>query len=470
MEGVEAGVARVTPRSCQEDHVICRTVCNAGWRGCDWLGFDGGFGSPPLFFAFDSHFALMIMEGEERPRKQPKLNWDGETVDEGLGPAMTGAVDGVRDEEEKVDDHATTILTTNDGIDGADEDEESDADDATNEPAPEDEAGAPTMSKNQLKKLRRKEAWEASRGDRKAKKKEKIAAAKERKRNVLEEARKNGKEAEAEARKAYESTRQRHYQSTLVPLTFVMDCGFDELMMDKERISLASQLTRAYSDNGRSKYRVHYVISSFDKLLKERFDTALGKTYQNWKGVRTVPEDYVQVAEMAKEWMTEPQGGKMVGMFTDKTDAKPEDGEIVYLSSDSPDTLTELKPYSTYVIGGLVDKNRHKGICYKQATEKGVKTAKLPIGDYIQMASRSVLTTNHVMEIMLRWLETGDWAQAFMQVIPQRKGGQLKNPKDGAEEKEVDAEEAIVEGASSDGTPDAAAERSKEEEATINQE
>lgn len=434
------------------------------------LGVDGGFASPPPFCAFDNHLCarVVIMEGEERPRKQPKLNRDGETAEEELGPAMTGAVGGVRDGEEKVDDHATTTATNN-GIDDEDEDEESDADHDTNESAPEGETGTPAMSKNQLKKLRRKEAWEASRGNRKAKKKEKIAAAKERKRNILEEARQNGKEAETEARKAYESTRQRHYQSTLVPLTFVMDCGFDELMMDKERISLASQLTRAYSDNSRSKYRVHYVISSFDKLLKERFDTALGKTYQNWKGVRTVPEDYVQVAEIAKEWMMEPRGGKMVGMFTDKIDAKPEDGEIVYLSSDSPDTLTELKPYSTYVIGGLVDKNRHKGICYKQATERGIKTAKLPIGDYIQMASRSVLTTNHVMEIMLRWLETGNWGEAFMQVIPQRKGGQLKKPKDGSKEKEAGAEEAVVEGASSEGTPDAAAERLKEE-ATVSHE
>ena len=79
-----------------------------------------------------------------------------------------------------------------------------------------------------------------------------------------------------------------------------------------------------------------------------------------------------------------------------------------------------------------MDKNRHKGICYRQATERGIKTAKLPIGDYIQMASRSVLTTNHVMEIMLRWLEIGDWGEAFMQVIPQRKGGQLKKPKEAA--------------------------------------
>jgi len=42
------------------------------------------------------------------------------------------------------------------------------------------------------------------------------------------------------------------------------------------------------------------------------------------------------------------------------------------------------------------------------------------------MNSRSVLATNHVSEIMLKWLELGDWGEAFIQVIPKRKGGKLR--------------------------------------------
>jgi len=44
----------------------------------------------------------------------------------------------------------------------------------------------------------------------------------------------------------------------------------------------------------------------------------------------------------------------------------------------------------------------------------------------MEMQSRFVLATNHVHEIMVKWLECGDWGEAFMQVIPKRKGGKLK--------------------------------------------
>ncbi|KAA8566499.1 hypothetical protein EYC84_009058 [Monilinia fructicola] len=109
---------------------------------------------------------------------------------------------------------------------------------------------------------------------------------------------------------------------------------------------------------------------------------------------------------------------------------------IIYLSSDSENTLTTLTPNTTYVIGGIVDKNRHKGLCYKRARDAGIPTAKLPIGEYMTMQSRTVLTVNHVMEIMIRWLETGDWGEAFLKVIPKRKEAKLRSKSEGGEEAE----------------------------------
>ncbi|KAJ5594168.1 tRNA (guanine(9)-N1)-methyltransferase [Penicillium hispanicum] len=400
--------------------------------------------SPPTSHGRPVH-SPSAMDEEDRPRKLPKLGHDDDVAHQELGPAMTGAAsaDDVSEQTsapipESSKTEQEVVPTLDDGPNPS----EAVPDNAT-------EDTTPKISKNQLKKLRRKEKWANERELRKDKRKEKMAEKRERRRLMVEQARENGgEEAVKELRKQWESTRSKHKRSSLLPLTFVIDCGYDDLMLSHERISLASQLTRSYSENSRAAWRSNLMFSSFDKLLKERFDTVL-TPYKNWKGIKTIPEDFVHAAELAKAHMASPQGGKLAGPFAEKADTKPEDGEVIYLSSDSENTLTELKPYSTYIIGGLVDKNRHKAICYKHAVEKGIKTAKLPIGDYIQMASRSVLTTNHVVDIMLRWLELGDWGEAFMKVLPQRKGGKLRAQSNdmegsGEAEEEQDGDDAAA--------------------------
>ncbi|KAL2815509.1 guanine-1-methyltransferase-domain-containing protein [Aspergillus granulosus] len=354
------------------------------------------------------------MDESERPRKIQKL--DANELHD-AEPLITGAIGD--EHAEKAEQPETQNNASITGKENGSEDPKA-AENGT-------DGATQNISKRQLRKQRQREQWEAEREQRKVIRKEKAIARKQKKRETWEEAKRQGKDTKEELAKIFPSTGKKGRKPTRLPITLVIDCGFDDLMMEKERVSLAQQLTRSYSENNRSQFNGHLVLSSFNKLLKERFETVLHKTHENWKGVRFFDEDWLFAANQATEWMQGPQGGKLVGPFENKAAAKPEDGEIVYLSSDSPDTLTELKPYSTYIIGGLVDKNRHKGICHKRATEMGIKTAKLPIGDYIQMASRSVLATNHVVEIMVRWLQLQDWGEAFMQTIPARKGGVLRD-------------------------------------------
>ncbi|KAJ5154499.1 tRNA (guanine(9)-N(1))-methyltransferase TRM10 [Penicillium coprophilum] len=380
------------------------------------------------------------MEEQERPRKLAKLDHE-DITHEVPAPAMTGAGDVAGNEPQP----ANTQIG-NEPLDLSEftvhKDTKTNDESTTQDGA---EGAAPVMSKNQMKKLRRAAAHQQKRALQKAQKKEKLVQKRERRHAMIVEAReKGGEEAVKELRVLWRGNKAKHTRSTLLPLTIVMDCGYDELMSDRERISLAGQLTRSYSDNSRAPFNAHMMFSSFDRLLKERFDTVLA-SHKNWKRIRFLQEDFVHAGELAKEQMTSARGGQLAGPFADQTDAKPEDGEIIYLSSDSENTLTELKPYSTYIVGALVDKNRHKAVCYKQAVAKGIKTAKLPIGQYIQMAHRPVLATNHVIEIMLQWLELRDWGKAFMKVIPTRKGGALKaNQNEG--EGEVEAENDDVDG------------------------
>lgn len=372
----------------------------------------------PSFYvhATDSSFSTIHnMEAEERPTKRRKLS---------VSPVRSIANDT----------HSTELLSGEENTANGSADNITKDGKGLEREVRENAAAASPLSKNQQKKLRRQQNWEAGREDRKAKRKEKRKEKTARKR----EANKDGAPlvlSPCPDQEIYQgpsmSKKERKQRSVQVPVTFVFDCGFDGLMTDTERTSLASQLTRSYSDNRNALFRVHLAVASFGGKLKERFDGLLAKNYEAWNGFRFLEEDFVKVSNKAKDWMRANDGGQLAGALarSEKTAERSRqegEGEVIYLTSDSDETLTELKPFATYIIGGIVDRNRHKGICYKRAKDRGIKTAKLPIGQYMDMASRFVLATNHVSEIMLRWLELGDWGEAFVKVIPQRKGGMLK--------------------------------------------
>lgn len=318
--------------------------------------------------------------------------------------------------------------------------------------------GGSQLSKNQQKKLKRKQQWEEGRERRKKIRKEKTKQKKARKREALEQ---NGADPSA-IRALLAPPSKRNHRPIQAPITFLLDCQFDDLMTENERVSLSGQLTRSYSDNRKATYKAHMAVSSFGGHLKERFEGIMARTHEGWQGVQFFDDDFVAVAEKASRWMRDEEtGGKLVGALAG-TESEPTEGETVYLTSDSPDTLHRLSPYSTYVIGALVDKNRHKGICYKKAMDRGMRTAKLPIGEFMKMSSRFVLTTNQVVEIMLQWIELGDWGEAFLKVIPKRKGGVLKEATE-----DIDGsgkvERILLDSASSDDASSDGDDESKEE-------
>ncbi|OAA73627.1 tRNA m(1)G methyltransferase domain containing protein [Cordyceps fumosorosea ARSEF 2679] len=328
------------------------------------------------------------------------------------------------------------------------------------------------LSKNALKRARKQQAWEAGREDRRLKRREKRLAHKQKVRTERAALVAGG----ADPRVVYR--RDRPPAAPLVPLAIVLDCDFESYMTDKERVSLSSQVTRAYSDNRHASYRAHLWVAGFRGKLAARFDEVLQAQQRHWKGASVFEGDFAACAAAARAQMAsfqtvtpaseqeeqEKVAGQhqpaneqlMIGALRrslenpapwprDARDPLPLDepeppldpafGDVVYLSSDSPYTLTRLEPGTTYVVGGLVDKNR----------EKGIRTARLPIGEYMVMRSRQVLATNHVVAIMLRWLEHEDWGKAFLSVIPKRKGGRLREGAAEGEEGEAEAEEEVEE-------------------------
>uniref|UniRef100_A0AC34FFX4 SAM-dependent MTase TRM10-type domain-containing protein n=1 Tax=Panagrolaimus sp. ES5 TaxID=591445 RepID=A0AC34FFX4_9BILA len=141
-----------------------------------------------------------------------------------------------------------------------------------------------------------------------------------------------------------------------------------------------------------------------------------------------------KVSEIAKSigvfgnWDMHVKSGKIDEVF-DKSD-------IVYLCAESENVLEELDDKKVYIIGGLVDHNHHKGLCYGIAQEKGYGHARLPIEENMKLDSRKVLTINHVFDILINFDITKDWKKALLIVMPERKrkldskkGDDSQNPK-----------------------------------------
>ncbi|QSL66883.1 hypothetical protein MERGE_001270 [Pneumocystis wakefieldiae] len=184
----------------------------------------------------------------------------------------------------------------------------------------------------------------------------------------------------------------------------IIDCGFDDKMIDKEIVSLSSQLTRCYSDNRRCAYPIELYVTSFEGRLAERMRTVLKSQHISWRGIQFLDQSY--------------------DILYEKEGFRKED--FIYLTADSENTIYELDKSKIYIIGGLVDKNRYKNLCLDKAKSQGIYTAQLPIKDHIKMGSRKVLTVNQVLKIMHQWIEIKDWEKAFLNVIPSRKLPQSK--------------------------------------------
>ncbi|KAK7498588.1 hypothetical protein BaRGS_00010248 [Batillaria attramentaria] len=242
------------------------------------------------------------------------------------------------------------------------------------------------LSKNQLKKQKKKEKWLQFKA-------QKRQAEKQKKKRRLAEMRERGEDI-GPSRK---SLKKNAMKDSACQQKVVIDCSFDSYMTEKDVTFLVQQIQHSYAANRRAENPLQLYVCGIGGKAKQRLDS-IGD-YKGWD-IYKEERDYTAVF--------------------------PKD-DIVYLSSDSPNTLDTLDESKVYIIGGLVDHNHHKGLCHRLAEEKGLAHAQLPISQFLQLKSRKVLTINHVFEILLRYTETKDWQSAFLMVLPQRKGFSLKD-------------------------------------------
>lgn len=94
---------------------------------------------------------------------------------------------------------------------------------------------------------------------------------------------------------------------------------------------------------------------------------------------------------------------------------------VVYLSPDATDVLTELDPGKIYCIGGLVDRSVSRNATLAHAASRGVsQTARLPLREYCPMHNNA-LNIDTVVKILLEFRSCGSWKSALEAVVPHRR-------------------------------------------------
>ncbi|KAG8980145.1 tRNA (guanine(9)-N(1))-methyltransferase [Tulasnella sp. JGI-2019a] len=322
--------------------------------------------------------------------------------------------------------------------------------------APDGETSSvPALSKNAQKRILK----EARRAEQKIERKAKDKFIKKEKQRMKAE-----KRAAGEALDEGEERAQKRALVQKQPFNarIVIDLGFDDKMFEKEVKSLCSQLSFTYGTNRRAtKPFAALLHTSVNGRTKEWLDSLQNRDYLRWRGVDWWSKGYEYLWEEGDPGaltlnlpepdvvVTEGETKKHSHKAKAPTQHKCDCSTVIYLTADSEEEITELKEGETYIIGGIVDRNRYKNLCHDKAIAQSVRTARLPIGTYISsLPTRKVLTVNQVFEIMLKWVEERDWEKAIMAVMPQRKfkdgkkkagnesGGQVDHGVDSGEELE----------------------------------
>ena len=126
-----------------------------------------------------------------------------------------------------------------------------------------------------------------------------------------------------------------------------IDMQWDDVMHEKEVKSLVVQLAHLYGFNRRSDHPLNLFLTSVDKRARECLAKISG--FDQWL-LSSRQEHYSQVF--------------------------PDSSELIYLTAESPNVLKELDKSKVYIIGGMVDHNRHKRMCHNKAVEAGIATAR----------------------------------------------------------------------------------------------
>jgi tRNA (guanine9-N1)-methyltransferase len=197
-------------------------------------------------------------------------------------------------------------------------------------------------------------------------------------------------------------------------LRVCVDLGWGDCMSEKEMKSLVKQIAYSYSAVRKAVEDGRTPLSLSVTGVDARVSDLMTKHSSGWKDWPIV---------MTAETLAEVHARE----------------EVVYLTHDAEDVLEVLDPAKVYVVGGIVDRNRLKGATWEKARELGVATARLNLDTSVHIGNGTpVLTVNHCVDILLQAAHGVPWQEAYLNVLPVRKG--IKVVSDGSGDQDCGGE------------------------------
>lgn len=259
------------------------------------------------------------------------------------------------------------------------------------------------LSKRQLKKRRKLQQWAESRHLVKEKRHQKKKEFRERKKQRLSDLKSTAEANGVDPATVIDKLSRKRLKSNSMKnssckVGICVDMSFADLMIEKDLHKCIKQVSRCYSINRRYENPMQFYITSLTGKSEQVMNKNDG--WRNWD-IHFHESSYLELELYPKD-------------------------KIVYLTAESDNVLREINDSTLYVIGGLVDHNSKKGLCHKLAIEKGIRHARLPLGEYVQMSVRKVLSIVHVFQIIGGAAQKRPWEEVLMEVLPQRSQATLK--------------------------------------------
>lgn len=188
----------------------------------------------------------------------------------------------------------------------------------------------------------------------------------------------------------------------------IIDLNWEDSHTESSLKSLIQQVMHCYGRNKRHTNPAYTYLTGLGPKISTQLHAL---NCPSWAGVRMMDEDYINYESIFSK--------------SPSNDNNTSTKQLVYLTSDAEETLESLDPSCVYVIGGIVDRNKLKGVTHKKAVSQGIRTAKLPIRENLDLKTTHVLTVNHVFEILLNFSQCQSWQQSIESVIPSRKKNEV---------------------------------------------